>query len=316
IDAVDISNQVILKAMRGVYNNNSFRGKNFTFRERYFQQTVEGYQLCDLVKKTVNFLQGNLLNPLFLAKRGKYDVIFCRNLLIYFEPGARKRAVDILTNSLTTRGLLFVGCAETGQMITNGFVSVKQPFTFAYRKVEEVREIRETRETREMRRWGDGEMGRGGDKGEEEIRERRRQGRWRHGETRETSKNSQFPIPNSQFPNNKQPTTNNQQQTTNNKLETARHLANQGRLEEAVTLCENYLNQNRTNAQAYILLGEVYQGLDNNEQAEQYFHKAIYLEPNSYEALLHLALIKEHRGEHKSAAILRRRIQRLLGARW
>ncbi|NES19534.1 MAG: protein-glutamate O-methyltransferase CheR, partial [Symploca sp. SIO3E6] len=197
IDAIDISHQVILKAIRGVYSNNSFRGKKLAFRERYFQQTVEGYQLCNLVKKTVNFLQGNLLNPLFLAKRGKYDVIFCRNLLIYFEPAARKRAVDILTSSLTTRGLLFVGCAETGQMITNGFVSVKQPFTFAYRRVEGLGRTRGrgdagTRrwgdgEIGEMGRWGDGEMGRRGDagtrgRGDEETREMRRQGRWGDGE--------------------------------------------------------------------------------------------------------------------------------------
>ncbi|NES25410.1 MAG: tetratricopeptide repeat protein [Symploca sp. SIO3E6] len=156
-------------------------------------------------------------------------------------------------------------------------------------------------------------MGRRGDagtrgRGDEETREMRRQGRLGDWETilkQPTTKDKQ------QKTNNKRQTTKDKQPTTNNKLETARNLANQGQLEEAVTVCENYLSENRTSAQAYILLGEVYQGLDNNEQAEQYFHKAIYLEPNSYEALVHLALIKEHRGDHEKAAILRRRIERL-----
>jgi len=324
IDAVDVSNKVIIKATRAIYGSNSFRGDKLAFRKRYFQQTAEGYQLCNLVKKTVNFLQGNILNPLFLAKRGKYDVIFCRNLLIYFEPSARKHTIDTLTRSLTNKGLLFVGCAETGQMISNGFVSVRQPSTFAYRKVERDVETRRRGDT-EMGRQGGGGMGKWG---AEETRRRgdaetRKQGggemgRWgdeemggqgRQGDKEELPiPNSRFPIPNSQTTNNKQQTTNNNQDSL---LETARSLANQGQLEEAAALCENYLSQNRTNAQAYVLLGEVHQGLGNDKQAEQYFRKAIYLEPNSYEALVHLALIQEHRGEYKSAATIRQRIERL-----
>jgi len=94
-------------------------------------------------------------------------------------------------------------------------------------------------------------------------------------------------------------------------LEKARRLANQGSLEEAATLCKTYLSQNLTSAEAYVLLGEVHQALGNDEQAEQCFQKAVYLKPNYYEALFHLALLQENRGDLAKATVIRQRIQRL-----
>lgn len=58
-------------------------------------------------------------------------------------------------------------------------------------------------------------------------------------------------------------------------------------------------------------MGEVYQAGGDDEQAVQCFQKAIYLEPNNYEALTHLVLLYEHRGDLVAAAVLRQRIQRL-----
>lgn len=94
-------------------------------------------------------------------------------------------------------------------------------------------------------------------------------------------------------------------------LKTARNLADVGNLEEAATLCKTYLSQNSTSIEAHLLLGEVYQGLGKEEEAEQCFRKVIYLNPNHYDALVHLALLQEHRGDLGSAARLRQRIQRL-----
>lgn len=112
IDAVDISKKSLIKARQGVYSKNSFRGENlalpnftgttaaskngFSWRERYFEQTADGYQLCDLVKSKVNFIHGNLLERSFLIGKNSYDVIFCRNVLIYFDSSARERTVNIL----------------------------------------------------------------------------------------------------------------------------------------------------------------------------------------------------------------------------
>ncbi len=95
-------------------------------------------------------------------------------------------------------------------------------------------------------------------------------------------------------------------------LEQAKQLADRGQLVEAANLTEAYLDADRANPRAYLLLGEIYQELNDLDRAERSFQKAIYLNPNFYEALIHLALLKEERGDMTTAAILRSRIQRLL----
>ncbi len=115
-------------------------------------------------------------------------------------------------------------------------------------------------------------------------------------------------APDSKSPLNPQPV----RSSASSELEIAKQLAARGQLEEAARLCESYLSANRTDAQAYILLGEVYQKLNRLEQAEQSFQKAIYLNPHAIDALIDLALLKEERGERAGAEILRQRVQRLL----
>ena len=61
----------------------------------------------------VQFRQGNLADPLCLKDQPPYDIVFCRNLLIYLHQVARDRAIDTLDRLLVPNGLLFVGCAET-----------------------------------------------------------------------------------------------------------------------------------------------------------------------------------------------------------
>jgi chemotaxis protein methyltransferase WspC len=82
-------------------------------------------------------------------------------------------------------------------------------------------------------------------------------------------------------------------------------------LQEAARLCETYLSQNPVSVEAHVLLGQIYQAVGNQERSQLCFQKAIYLEPDSYEALIHLALLKENRGDIAGANLIRQRIQRL-----
>jgi chemotaxis protein methyltransferase WspC len=116
-------------------------------------------------------------------------------------------------------------------------------------------------------------------------------------------------APDTKSPPNPQPA---QPISPSSQLEMAKHLANRGQLAEAALLCESYLSANRTDAQAYILVGEIYQGLNRLDIAEQSFQKAVYLKPHAIDALIHLALIKEQQGDRARADILRQRVQRLL----
>lgn len=330
VDAIDISKEALGKARRAIYSRNSFRGNQLQQQKRYFKQTADGYELCPLVRNTVNFKHGNILDPLGLAQ-SNYDIIFCRNLLIYLDKSSRFRAIELLDRLLIPKGLLFVGSAETGVITTNRFVSVRCPFAFAYQKVKHLRQP-QTRDSQQGRRrnW---ETSSSLPTHKSPVtlinslypRQEKDKGQDQEGQTTSSSL-SYLPSPTCCPSSSSPPSALVNRQSKGIKqsclqrelekgqeslLEKARRLANQGSLEEAATLCQTYLSQNLTSAEAYVLLGEVHQALDNDEQAEQCFQKAVYLKPNYYEALFHLALLQENRGDLAKATVIRQRIQRL-----
>ena len=271
IDAVDVSKRALLKAKQGIYSKRAFRGGDRSGAKlRYFEQVADSYQVKPFVRDTVKFIQGNLLNPGFLAG-GKYQVIFCRNLLIYLDGAARNQGMQALDRALAPGGLFFVGAAETGQIPPN-YTPIRHPIAFAYRK---------------------GNSAQAGLRVPNVLPQVTRA----------------ITTPDSPF---QPPPTIRAVSSPPQQLEIAKQLADRGQLIEAAKLGESYLSANRTHAEAYILLGEIYQGLDKLEQAEQFFSKAIYLNPHAINALIGLALLLEQRGNHLKAQILRQRVQRLL----
>ncbi|MDF0553815.1 CheR family methyltransferase [Kamptonema sp. UHCC 0994] len=301
IDAVDISKISLNKAREAVYSQNSFRVKNLEFQSRYFTKSDNRYHLQDSVKNAVNFIQGNLVDRNFLRDKNPYDIIFCRNVLIYFDDLARVKAMETLNGLLRNEGLLFLGHAEKGQLLDSSFVSIKHPFAFAYRKIEknnyQLNFSTCLEKKTKLPQLSEKSIG--------------------------VTKQNQV-IVNQENQNSVavfggESTTSNQEtiktkasiQQESSYLEKARKLADSGQLNEAANICETYLKKNSVCVEAYILLGEVYQGKGMEKQAEQCFQKAIYLAPNNYDALLHLTLLTEHRGDTAKAAVLRQRIQRL-----
>jgi chemotaxis protein methyltransferase WspC len=138
IEAIDISHRAIGKASKGIYGKNSFRG-DFNY-QKYFEPVKQGYQLLPEVCNMVIFKQGNILNVNNFPE-AHYDVIFCRNLLIYLDRVVAKKLIEKITNSLKLGGILFVGSAETIHIPLESYVSLNQPFTFAYQKIQLPKEI-------------------------------------------------------------------------------------------------------------------------------------------------------------------------------
>lgn len=323
IDAIDISKKSLKKAKKALYSRNSFRVQNLLFRDRYFTQIGEDYQLCDLVKNNVDFMYGNLVDPNLLANGKKYDVIFCRNVLIYFDTSARQQSISKLNDLLIDNGLLFLGYSETSEIIDYGFESVRHPMAFAYRKIDK----KPGGKPKKGLNFGGGLVEKNNNynpptpKAKSNFLNDRTQGR----ENRLSQPAKPFQISSKPEPeqnysstkiavgdrNHKQPIPVNPISPESIKLENIRNLADGGNLNEAATQCEAYLKENSTHVEAYLLLGEIYQATGQEIKAEQCFQKAIYLEPNHYEALLHLALLKEQHGEMAKAAVLRQRIERL-----
>lgn len=287
IDAIDISKQAISKAKTGIYGRNSFRGEDWIDRDRYFQSTKTGYQVIAPVQNTVNFRTGNLLN-IFINLQAKYDIIFCRNLLIYLESTACAEVFQILDRLLVPNGLLFVGASETAKVPSDRFTSVRQSFTFAYQKASLMKPVILTKL----------------EKSPVQLTEQKY--------TAINSNLNPALVSNHSTIKPAIKAIQSKNKSKNNpSFELAKQLADAGQIEAAMNHCKEYLENNFANVEVYTLLGTLYQTKAENNQAEQYFRKALYLNPNHYEALVHLALLKEHRGDIAGANILQQRIQKL-----
>lgn len=124
IDALEISRKSLKIAEDGVYGKNSFRGRDYFYRDTYFKETSIGeYTIGSMVRKPVRFFQGNLYakNYLDQVNSHHYHAIFCRNCLIYLHPEAQAKVLSDFKRLLMPNGLLFVGAAETTLTTRHGF---------------------------------------------------------------------------------------------------------------------------------------------------------------------------------------------------
>ncbi|WP_019333165.1 CheR family methyltransferase, partial [Pseudomonas syringae] len=132
VDAVDISPVSIAKAVHGLYGKNSFRGSDLSYRERFFSVIADGFEVADEIRACVNFQPGNLLDPK-LASQVPYDIVFCRNLVIYFDRPTQQRVFQVLKQLTREDGLLFIGPAEGNLLAGIGMRSIGIAQSFAYR---------------------------------------------------------------------------------------------------------------------------------------------------------------------------------------
>ncbi|POQ00985.1 chemotaxis protein CheR, partial [Pseudomonas syringae pv. avii] len=132
VDAVDISPVSIAKAVHGIYGKNSFRGSDLSYRERFFSAIADGFEVADEIRACVNFQPGNLLDPK-LASQVPYDIVFCRNLVIYFDRPTQQRVFQVLKQLTREDGLLFIGPAEGNLLAGIGMRSIGIAQSFAFR---------------------------------------------------------------------------------------------------------------------------------------------------------------------------------------
>ncbi|HPG31637.1 MAG TPA: protein-glutamate O-methyltransferase CheR [bacterium] len=115
IIGTDISLKILDAAKRAAYSQFSFRAANSSYLEKYFIKTGNSseYQLIDKIKTKVRFERFNLLDDTGYMKYKNADVIFCRNVLIYFEDSIKKRVVNNMHKILNPNGILFLGHSES-----------------------------------------------------------------------------------------------------------------------------------------------------------------------------------------------------------
>jgi chemotaxis protein methyltransferase CheR len=113
IFASDISHRVLQTARRGIYTGSSLRVMNPYHLSKYFHKEEHGYRIDDQVKKNVTFLHLNLLDTDKMVFINSLDIIFCRNVIIYFDQEAKKKIIATFNQKLNPGGHLLLGHSES-----------------------------------------------------------------------------------------------------------------------------------------------------------------------------------------------------------
>jgi chemotaxis protein methyltransferase CheR len=121
IIGTDISHRVLQQARKGVYGKSAFRATDAQYVERYFQEQDGSYRIKDEVRELVTISQLNLFDNNRLALLGRMDLVFCRNVIIYFDQPAKKRLMESFYQSLCPGGFLLLGHSESLMNITTLF---------------------------------------------------------------------------------------------------------------------------------------------------------------------------------------------------
>jgi chemotaxis protein methyltransferase CheR len=134
IFASDINQRVLQVARSGVYRKNSFRTTDHYFLDKYFTKEGSLFKISDNIKQYVNFSYLNLLDHLKAKLAGTMDVIFCRNVLIYFDLQSRKKVIEIFSERLADGGYLLLGHAESLINISTAFSLRHFKYDMVYQK--------------------------------------------------------------------------------------------------------------------------------------------------------------------------------------
>jgi chemotaxis protein methyltransferase WspC len=289
IDAFDISPGCIERARTGVYGRNAFRNQDLGFRERHFKPCGDDeFRIDDDIRKQVRFRQGNILDTDLDARASSYDIIFCRNLLIYFNKPTTRAAIARLDQLLRRDGQLFVGYAEVPSLCQNGFAPLPYPQAFGL-----TREV--VVERRQVARVAPPYLPPAPPPARPTLR---------------SAPAAVSPAARPQTPP-PPPTRAAAAAPTADLLADARRLADLGQLKEAEGKCRDYLAQVPDSAEAYFILGLLNELTKKLQLAEDYWKRCIYLQPDHYEALCHLALLAETNSDAVTAAALKARAARI-----
>lgn len=279
IEAIDLSDAALERARQGRYTRNAFRGVDLSFRDRHFVQVGNEYQINDSLREQVRFSQGNLLALDASTAAGRYDILFCRNLLIYFDEETTDTAIGKLRMLLADDGMLFAGYAEVPAFCSRGFTPLRVPGVFALKK--------------ERR----GERGAAPAADSTPLRAPRPQ-----------PVPARAPAPRSKpaAPAAADPAL---------LLQQASRLADQGDYPGAKSACNAVLAIKPDSADAYFILGLVGECENKPGVADDYWRRCVYLQPDHYEALCHLALLAEQQGDAAQAASYKQRAARVYSRR-
>jgi chemotaxis protein methyltransferase CheR len=136
VQGMDVDESALEKARRGLYHQNSLRGVGAEKLERHFVKEGSGVRVKDPVRRLVRFRAGNILDSASFDSLVPQDVIFCRNVLIYFSDASARKVVSHFLRTLRPGGYLLLGHAESLSRITDAFTPVRFQGAMLYQKPE------------------------------------------------------------------------------------------------------------------------------------------------------------------------------------
>lgn len=289
IDAIDINTRVLEMAKRGVYGKNSFREKVDPDESPFFEKVQSDYRVTDLVRSSVSFNHGNILDSGVLSGMKPYNIVFCRNLLIYFDLDTKNHAINNLHRLLADDGLLFLGHAETGRVAQGLFTAIRHPGAFAYQKLSPL------------------------DTGFSMMIEKKLMSAKQNKLARRVSPEVKPVQPeNSRLNMDHSPES--EPVAVIDTLQKIQQLADVGNLDDAFVECQKYIRRSPDDSEGYYLMGIIALAKDNDREAEDWLRKTIYLDPRHYEALIQLAILAEEQGNTTGARNYRARAERVKSA--
>jgi chemotaxis protein methyltransferase CheR len=130
----DIDTRILAKARLGNYSERSIKNLPKILLNKYFRHNGDDYQICDDLRNAVEFTRVNLTKASDVRSYRDFDVIFCRNLLIYFDDLSRRQAADTFFDALNPGGFLCLGHSESMSRISSLYQVRKFSDSVVYQK--------------------------------------------------------------------------------------------------------------------------------------------------------------------------------------
>ena len=134
VTATDLNDKSLLKCRSGVYDDYAVRKTDPDIRKRYFVADGPVFKVSDELRSLVSFTRLNLEDQPAMQAMQDFDIIFCCNVLIYFDDASKQRAVSHFFRALLPGGHFFLGDCESLYRVPNEFRLVHYPDVTAYRK--------------------------------------------------------------------------------------------------------------------------------------------------------------------------------------
>jgi len=306
--ATDVSHDALKGAREGVYTARSVRDMPQEYLNRFFTRKGDQYFLDESIKQMVEFRYFNLVTePYPLIEMSGWDIIFCRNVTIYFQAKATRKVIHNFYRSLREGGYLFAGYSESLRYISDEFNTVQQEGAFFYQKGmpkkavrKKTRKIRGRRASTVRSSRKQGPKAVAGLKSDEiaricaRVKELLERGKPEGASEILSPYLRESSAPESIL------------------LLQAEIALNQGDLDKAVQFCERIVQREPLSVPGHYLLGVIYLTWEDEARAIEEFKKVLYLEPEHALARFNLGDLFSQVGQFDEARLEYANVVRLL----